>query len=60
MGHKYNIAIEDIDQAHRDIIDNAGIPDYRSASATAAERILLSGLTLILAEIRIRSNVTAL
>ena len=52
MGYKYNINLEDINQAHRDIIDNAGIPDYRSASATAAERILLSGLTLILAEIR--------
>ena len=52
MGYEYNINLEDINRAHNDILDNAGIPDYRSASATAAERILLSGLTLILAEVR--------
>ena len=55
-----NLTIEDINKAHHDIIENAGLPDYKAASATATERILLSGLTLILAEIRIRSNVTAL
>ena len=47
-----NLTIEDINKAHHDIIENAGLPDYKAASATATERILLSGLTLILAELR--------
>ena len=52
MSYKYNVNLDDINQAHRDILNNAGIPDYESAAAQDAERILLSGLALILAEIR--------
>ena len=57
MSYKYGLSVDDINQAYRDILADAGLDDseqshFQIATASDINRITVSGLALILAEVR--------
>lgn len=52
MNYIYGANAKELDQAYTDILKCAGLEDFKQGKADDATRILLSGLSLILTEIR--------